>query len=192
MGCQAPGDKTKSEHRRHVALTERFTEADLKGLPELNPPSLMPADKRNRRYGNVPFQYHNTSLAPSTEESVFTAGGHEISGPGSVAPPSGTKGPTDSGDPEIPEVEEEDAQSNADDQGAALRGGIELKGEKGGSGLVFYTDAQYWQEEEGDFDEQTADVWDVDMSVYYDKAVEILFKIRYDFTRIKLDGNVVD
>lgn len=25
---------------------------------------------------------------------------------------------------------------------------IELKWEKGGSGLVFYTDAQYWQEEE--------------------------------------------
>ncbi|KAJ8289321.1 hypothetical protein COCON_G00019800 [Conger conger] len=46
---------------------------------------------------------------------------------------------------------------------------IELKWEKGGSGLVFYTDAQYWQEEEGDFDEQTADDWDVDMSVYYDK-----------------------
>lgn len=26
---------------------------------------------------------------------------------------------------------------------------IELKWEKGGPGLVFYTDAQYWQEEEG-------------------------------------------
>lgn len=26
---------------------------------------------------------------------------------------------------------------------------IELKWEKGGSGLVFYTDAQFWQEEEG-------------------------------------------
>lgn len=26
---------------------------------------------------------------------------------------------------------------------------IELKWEKGGSGLVFYTDAQYWQEQEG-------------------------------------------
>ncbi|OPJ69825.1 G patch domain-containing protein 3 isoform B [Patagioenas fasciata monilis] len=46
---------------------------------------------------------------------------------------------------------------------------IELKWEKGGSGLVFYTDAQYWQEKNGDFDEQTADDWDVDMSIYYDK-----------------------
>lgn len=26
---------------------------------------------------------------------------------------------------------------------------IELKWEKGGSGLVFYTDAQFWQEEDG-------------------------------------------
>uniref|UniRef100_H2YXL0 G-patch domain-containing protein n=1 Tax=Ciona savignyi TaxID=51511 RepID=H2YXL0_CIOSA len=42
---------------------------------------------------------------------------------------------------------------------------IELKWEKGGSGLVFYTDAQYWQE--GDFDEETADDWDVDVSEYY-------------------------
>nr|XP_022337295.1 G patch domain-containing protein 3-like [Crassostrea virginica] len=47
---------------------------------------------------------------------------------------------------------------------------IELKWEKGGSGLVFYTDAQYWQEQEGDFDEQTTDDWDVDMSVYYEEG----------------------
>lgn len=46
---------------------------------------------------------------------------------------------------------------------------IELKWEKGGSGLVFYTDAQYWQEKK-DFDEETADDWDVDMSVYYNKG----------------------
>ncbi|XP_050411445.1 G patch domain-containing protein 3 [Patella vulgata] len=45
---------------------------------------------------------------------------------------------------------------------------IELKWEKGGSGLVFYTDAQYWKKFEGDFDEQCADDWDVDMSSYYE------------------------
>ncbi|KAK6190941.1 hypothetical protein SNE40_002701 [Patella caerulea] len=45
---------------------------------------------------------------------------------------------------------------------------IELKWEKGGSGLVFYTDAQYWKKFEGDFDEQCADDWDVDMSGYYE------------------------
>ena len=43
---------------------------------------------------------------------------------------------------------------------------IELKWEKGGSGLVFYTDAAYWESLSGDFDEQTADDWDVDMNIY--------------------------
>ena len=44
---------------------------------------------------------------------------------------------------------------------------IELKWEKGGSGLVFYTDAAFWkQQEEADFDEETVDDWDVDMEIY--------------------------
>ena len=44
---------------------------------------------------------------------------------------------------------------------------IELKWEKGGSGLVFYTDAAFWrQQEEADMDEEMADDWDIDMSVY--------------------------
>ncbi|GAB6030075.1 G patch domain containing 3 [Chamberlinius hualienensis] len=46
---------------------------------------------------------------------------------------------------------------------------IELKWEKGGSGLVFYTDAQHWDSLKGDFDERTTDDWDVDTSVYYIK-----------------------
>lgn len=61
---------------------------------------------------------------------------------------------------------------------------IELKWEKGGCGLVFYTDAQYWDEKEGDFDEKTTDDWDVDMSVYYDqsKATFFLMLTRSDLT----------
>lgn len=43
---------------------------------------------------------------------------------------------------------------------------IELKWEKGGSGLVFYTDAAYWDSLNGDFDEQTADDWNIDMGLY--------------------------
>lgn len=142
--------KTKSEQRRHVALTECFTEADLKGLSELNPPSLMqngnvgtpvkvflqliqscrlpprlirklgltfPKTSSNRRYGNVPFQYHDTSTVPASEENIFTAAGHEISGPGSVAPPPpGLQQPADqSAETDDPHQEEEDVQSNADD-----------------------------------------------------------------------------
>ncbi|GAA6226898.1 G patch domain-containing protein 3 [Lates japonicus] len=224
--------KTKYEQRHRVSLTERFTEADLKSLPELNPPALMqngnvgtpvkvflqliqscrlpprlirklgltfPKTSSNRRYGNVPFQYQDTWTLPATEETILTAAGHEISGPGTlVAPPSRLRKPADS--TETPETDEpqrdeddDNTQSNADDDDdcceewerhEALHDDvtsqerskerlyeeeIELKWEKGGSGLVFYTDAQYWQEEEGDFDEQTADDWDVDMSVYYDK-----------------------
>lgn len=49
---------------------------------------------------------------------------------------------------------------------------IELKWEKGGSGLVFYTDAAFWKEqEEPTFDEETADDWDVDMEIYENPGV---------------------
>lgn len=221
--------KTKYEQRHRVSLTERFTEADLRSLSELNPPALMengnvgtpvkvflqliqacrlpprlirklgltfPKTSSNRRYGNVPFQYHDTCTLPATEETVLTAAGHEISGPGTLAASSSESRlgfHSETTDDEAQKEDEEDAQSNADDDDdcceewerhEALHDDvtsqerskerlyeeeIELKWEKGGSGLVFYTDAQYWQEEEGDFDEQTADDWDVDMSVYYDK-----------------------
>ncbi|MFT7800443.1 G patch domain-containing protein 3 [Arapaima gigas] len=220
--------KTRSELKRHIAVTENFTEADLRSLPEMNPPALMPAGNvgtpvtvflqliqacrlpprlirklgltfpktgSRRRYGNVPFQYQDTCTIRPEEESVYTAGGVEISGPGRIAPPHlGPQRPNISPPVEescLPDVEE--SESDADDDNdrceewerhEALHEDvtsqerskerlyeeeIELKWEKGGSGLVFYTDAQYWQEEDGDFDEQTADDWDVDMSVYYDK-----------------------
>ncbi|XP_011405377.1 PREDICTED: G patch domain-containing protein 3-like [Amphimedon queenslandica] len=46
---------------------------------------------------------------------------------------------------------------------------MEVTWDKGSSGLVFYTDASYWHQQEGDFDEQCSqeDDWDVDMSLYY-------------------------
>lgn len=146
--------KTKYEQRHRVSLTERFTEADLTSLSELNPPALMqngnvgtpvkvflqliqscrlpprlirklgltfPKTSSNRRYGNVPFQYQDSYTLPATEETVLTAAGHEISGPGVfTARPSGLKQTTDSTGTETDELqgeeeEEEDAQSNADD-----------------------------------------------------------------------------
>ncbi|XP_053467209.1 G patch domain-containing protein 3 [Ictalurus furcatus] len=164
-----------------------------------------PKTGSHRRYGNVPYHY-NTAVVAAREESVFTAGGVEICGPGGVPPRTSAEKPRDGthenqdrpirADPsvagaEIEEEEEEESGPDDDDDRCeewerheALHEDvtsqerskerlyeeeIELKWEKGGSGLVFYTDAQYWQEEEGDFDEQTADDWDVDMSVYYDK-----------------------
>ena len=69
---------------------------------------------------------------------------------------------------------------------------MEVVWEKGGSGLVFYTDTSYWHNLEGgqnlllhaslifsvgwclyiDFDEQCAkeDDWDVDTALYYDRG----------------------
>lgn len=78
-----------------------------------------PKTSSNRRYGNVPFQYQNTCTLPATEETVLTAAGHEISGPGTLAtPPSKLRQLADSTETKSvdePQKDEEDAQSNADD-----------------------------------------------------------------------------
>lgn len=65
---------------------------------------------------------------------------------------------------------------------------IELKWEKGGSGLVFYTDAQYWKQLEGDFDEQTTDDWDVDMSEYQESGSGD--KDARDFIRMRAENRL--
>lgn len=52
---------------------------------------------------------------------------------------------------------------------------IELKWEKGGSGLVFYTDDVFWKEHEGkDFENlDMADDIDIDMRMYHENAGNI-------------------
>lgn len=63
---------------------------------------------------------------------------------------------------------------------------IELKWEKGGSGLVFYTDAQYWQEEEGGIQRTTLIIVfpiNVKKPVYQDICVymtEYILRLRSD------------
>ncbi|NWT20609.1 GPTC3 protein, partial [Vireo altiloquus] len=213
----APEASPSSEDRAPAG--QSVTEAELKRLPEFNPPSFMPFGNvgtplsvflqliracrlpprvigklqldfprtgSSRRYGNVPFEYQGTETV-AEEERVYTAAGDEIT--------EGEEPVTQPGRPEEDEEgqekEEEESHSGDDndtceewERHEALHEDvtqqervrerlfeeeIELKWEKGGSGLVFYTDAQFWQEEDGDFDEQTADDWDVDMSIYYDK-----------------------
>ncbi|XP_006975689.1 G patch domain-containing protein 3 [Peromyscus maniculatus bairdii] len=211
--------KTRKELQSRKADNEAFTLADLRQLPELNPPVLMPNGNvgtplrvfldliracrlppriitqlqlqfpktgSSRRYGNVPFEYEDSETVEQ-EEQVYTAEGEEIpQGTYLEEPPASLLE-----EPEDEEQREEESHSDDDDDRCEewerhealhedvtgqertterlFEEEIELKWEKGGSGLVFYTDAQFWQEEEGDFDEQTADDWDVDMSVYYDK-----------------------
>ncbi|XP_077006815.1 G patch domain-containing protein 3 [Tamandua tetradactyla] len=213
--------KTRKELQSQKSKGETFTLADLRQLPELNPPVLMPNGNvgtplhiflqliqacrlppriitqlqlqfpktgSSRRYGNVPFEYEDTETVEQ-EDLVYTAEGEEIPQGVCLADPPASP----SGEPEKEGEKEEEEDSHSDDdedrceeweRHEALHEDvtrqertterlfeeeIELKWEKGGSGLVFYTDAQFWQEEEGDFDEQTADDWDIDMSVYYDR-----------------------
>ncbi|XP_066191188.1 G patch domain-containing protein 3 [Sylvia atricapilla] len=213
------GPEVSPSSEDRAAAGESVSEAELRRLPEFNPPSFMPFGNvgtplsvfleliracrlpprvisklqldfpktgSSRRYGNVPFKYQDTETV-AEEERVYTAAGDEIT--------EGEEPVTQPARPEEDEEgqEKEEEESNSDDdndtceewerhealhedvtQQQRLRERlfeeeIELKWEKGGSGLVFYTDAQFWQEQDGDFDEQTADDWDVDMSIYYDK-----------------------
>ncbi|XP_038190865.1 G patch domain-containing protein 3 [Arvicola amphibius] len=212
--------KTRKELQSRKAANEAFTLSDLKQLPELNPPVLMPSGNvgtplrvfldliracrlppriitqlqlqfpktgSSRRYGNVPFEYEDSETVEQ-EEHVYTAEGEEIPQETYLEEPPASL--LDEPEDEGLQEEEESHSDDDDDQceewerhealhedvtrqerttERLFEEEIELKWEKGGSGLVFYTDAQFWQEEEGDFDEQTADDWDVDMSVYYDK-----------------------
>ncbi|NWY18931.1 GPTC3 protein, partial [Aphelocoma coerulescens] len=207
-----------------AAAGESVTEAQLKRLPEFNPPSFMPFGNvgtplsvfleliracrlpprvikklqldfpktgSSRRYGNVPFEYQNTETV-AEEERVYTAAGDEITEGEELVPPAGVTHPARPAEDEEGQEKEEEESDSGDDNDTCeewerhealhedvtqqerarerlFEEEIELKWEKGGSGLVFYTDAQFWQEEDGDFDEQTADDWDVDMSIYYDK-----------------------
>ena len=99
-----------------------------------------------RKYSNVPFKYDTRDT--DTEESG-------------------------SDDDRCEEWERHEAldddPSNQERLGERLfEEPLEVTWDKGSSGLVFYTDAQYWDEMAGDFDEKTADDVDVDMSVYYE------------------------
>ncbi|XP_078094176.1 G patch domain-containing protein 3 [Mustelus asterias] len=146
-----------------------------------------PKTSSSRRYGNVPFQYQD-SASVHRGETVYTVAGGIIPQPGKerkwVRHRKSLKrrneeeeGETSHSDDDNDTCEEwerhealyEDVTTQERTKERLYEEEIELKWEKGGSGLVFYTDAQYWQEEKGDFDEETADDWDVDMSVYYDQ-----------------------
>ncbi|NWH93865.1 GPTC3 protein, partial [Aegithalos caudatus] len=214
-----PEASPSSEDR--AAAGGSVSEAELKRLPEFNPPSFMPFGNvgtplsvfleliracrlpprvikklqldfpktgSSRRYGNVPFEYQNTETV-AEEERVYTAAGDEIM---EGEEPAGVTQPARPQEGEEEQEKEEEESNSGDDNDTCeewerhealhedvtqqervrerlFEEEIELKWEKGGSGLVFYTDAQFWQEQDGDFDEQTADDWDVDMSIYYDK-----------------------
>ncbi|XP_029427243.1 G patch domain-containing protein 3 isoform X2 [Rhinatrema bivittatum] len=165
-----------------------------------------PKTGSSRRYGNVPFNYQDSETVEQ-EELVYTSTGEEIPGGETLPSEREEKKQTDpTGESEQENPRDESHSDDDDDtceewerhealhedvtkqertEERLFEEEIELKWEKGGSGLVFYTDAQYWQEEQGDFDEQTADDWDVDMSIYYDQGAGD--KDSRDFMQMKLE-----
>nr|XP_033809649.1 G patch domain-containing protein 3 [Geotrypetes seraphini] len=164
-----------------------------------------PKTGSGRRYCNVPFSYQDSETVEQ-EDLVYTATGEEISG--GKEPPfefkewkqTDTLRQEEQDNPgnelhfddddrceewERHEALHEDVTDQERTKERLFEEEIELKWEKGGSGLVFYTDAQFWQEEQGDFDEQTADDWDVDMSIYYDQDAGD--KDSRDFLQMRLE-----
>ncbi|XP_064619924.1 G patch domain-containing protein 3-like [Lineus longissimus] len=150
-----------------------------------------PKMRCKRRYGNVPFDYGDDVIFGAEEDDVvLSADGHELCSNLKKLQKrkSSKKLVKEAGDSEDEQEQEQESGSDDDtceewerhealyddpdnqerNKERLFEEKIELKWEKGGSGLVFYTDATYWQQQEGDFDEQTADDWDVDMSEYYD------------------------
>ncbi|ESP00950.1 hypothetical protein LOTGIDRAFT_207744 [Lottia gigantea] len=180
--------KTKVEMKNIPEDRVKFTESDLLKLPELHPPQMMPhgnigtptktflqyiqecrlppkiiqklglkfpRTKPKKLFGTVPFDYtqissHGTQFENTNMETEDDDDGCE--------------------EWERHEANYDDPSNKARNKERLFEEKIELKWEKGGSGLVFYTDAQYWKKFEGDFDEQCADDWDVDMSCYYEEG----------------------
>ncbi|OWF42234.1 G patch domain-containing protein 3 [Mizuhopecten yessoensis] len=152
-----------------------------------------PKTRSNKRYGNVPFNYNGTAEScqdQGEEESpaveVKSSTGQDIPTEMSITSPidldedilgqkdeslASSQNDNDTCEEwERHEATNDDPSNQERNSDRLFEEEIELKWEKGGSGLVFYTDAQYWKQLEGDFDEQTTDDLDVDMSIYYEKG----------------------
>lgn len=156
---------------------------------------VFPKCRSKRKYGCVGFDY-KTIIEPSeTKDEEFdefdlkTADGHEIlseQDKKSLDELNKRKIESTNDNDEKEEDEEEDDEEDEleewdrheaqyDDVTKQDRTSpyffehkIELKWEKGGSGVVFYTDDVFWKEHEGkDFDNlDMADDWDIDMRMY--------------------------
>ncbi|XP_033113500.1 G patch domain-containing protein 3-like [Anneissia japonica] len=153
-----------------------------------------PKSRTNKRYGNVPFDYGGEVVNGDEEtETILTGTGNEIEDELDADIQENLTGKLDENVEEQKDTQENQEGSGSDDDDdtceewerhEALHDDVhsqdrnkerlyeeemEVVWEKGGSGLVFYTDAAYWDAQKGDFDERTSDDWDVDTSIYYEK-----------------------
>lgn len=135
---------------------------------------------RSRKYGQVPFNYGNIE----GETRSFIRLPRSLDEAANKLKNSSYPTSTNERDKKKEECKEDDDEEQEWDRHEALHDDVteqernkerlyeeemEVVWEKGGPGIVWYTDAQRWKEAEGDFDEQTTDDWDVDYSVYFEE-----------------------
>uniref|UniRef100_A0A914W9D6 G-patch domain-containing protein n=1 Tax=Plectus sambesii TaxID=2011161 RepID=A0A914W9D6_9BILA len=120
--------------------------------------------RSQRQFGAVPMEYASTSRRyASIEEKVIAQ-----------STPDNDDGEDDDKDEceewERHEALHDDVTEQDRTKQKLYEDDAEVTWEKGGPGLVWYTDSFYWDQAEGtDCDWRWADDWDVDFSVYYDK-----------------------
>lgn len=136
--------------------------------------------KRKKTFGEVPFEYEKTD-APSSSSNYRTIEDipNEEEDPTEKVkrnqnPEDNDEGKDDDDDQceewERHEALHEDVTEQDRTKPKKYEEEMEVTWEKGGSGLVWYTDKNYWDETEKgtDCDWAWADDWDVDYSVYYE------------------------
>ncbi|VDO30626.1 unnamed protein product [Haemonchus placei] len=171
--------------------SDSLTRADLRQLIELRPPAVMPngnvgtptsyfmeqirlcrlpvslipklglkTNRRKRKYESVEFHYSSEEGDESTKEY----NGVHIQ-----------TSPSDDDDDQCEEWERHEALHDDVTEQDRIKPRkyeeeMEVTWEKGGPGLVWFTDKNYWDEREKgtDCDWAWADDWDVDYSVYYE------------------------
>ena len=134
---------------------------------------------KNRRYGSVPFNYSTQSeeeTKSSHEPRKSSLNDNSNNMTNQRVKSSSQSEPEDNTKKQEEEEEEwdrhealhDDVTEQERNKERLYEEEMEVVWEKGGPGIVWYTDAQVWKEAEGDFDEQTTDDWDVDYSVYFE------------------------
>lgn len=137
-----------------------------------------PKSRSAKRYGAVAHDYGTATLSGQDEDSDALPSSSR-----QWQRSNGSNSDEENEEDSIPSDDEHDAEEweryealhdDVDKQERTkerlFENEMEVVWDKGSSGLVFYTDANYWDQQEGDFDEKcaTEDDWDVDTSIYYD------------------------
>lgn len=137
--------------------------------------------KRKKKFGEVPFQYNVTGSSVDSSTKFQTIGNvPDVEGDPTESirknqnPKDNDEGKDDDDDQceewERHEALHEDVTEQDRAKPRKYEDEMEVTWEKGGPGLVWYTDKNYWDEREKgtDCDWAWADDWDVDYSVYYE------------------------